>query len=252
MAEAMLRAEAIGKSFGPVVALNDVTLDIVAGEITGLVGDNGAGKSTLVKVISGVVRPDAGTITFDGRRADFASPAEARAGGIETVYQDLALAGNMTVWANLYLGREIVHGPRFMQVLDKRAMIARTGEMLRQFIANVPPIDEPVEALSGGQRQIVAIARAGAWGSKLILMDEPTAALGVAETRAVEDVIRGLKARGLTPLVISHNHDQIFRITARIVVLRRGRMIGARGTRATKPDEIVGMITGAVAPVEPH
>jgi len=250
MVEAMLRAEAISKSFGPVVALNDVTLDIVAGEITGLVGDNGAGKSTLVKVISGVVRPDAGTITFDGRRADFASPAEARASGIETVYQDLALAGNMTVWANLYLGREIVHGPRFMQVLDKRAMIARTGEMLRQFIANVPPIDEPVEALSGGQRQIVAIARAGAWGSKLILMDEPTAALGVAETRAVEDVIRGLKARRLSVLVISHNLDQIFRITDRIVVLRRGRMIGARETRTTKPDEIVGMITGAVAPVE--
>ena len=250
MVEAMLRAEAISKSFGPVVALNDVTLDIVAGEITGLVGDNGAGKSTLVKVISGVVRPDAGTITFDGRRADFASPAEARASGIETVYQDLALAGNMTVWANLYLGREIVHGPRFMQVLDKRAMIARTGEMLRQFIANVPPIDEPVEALSGGQRQIVAIARAGAWGSKLILMDEPTAALGVAETRAVEDVIRGLKARRLSVLVISHNLDQIFRITDRIVVLRRGRMIGARETRTTKPDEIVAMITGAVAPVE--
>jgi len=250
MAEAVLRAEAISKSFGPVVALNDVTLDIAAGEITGLVGDNGAGKSTLVKVISGVTRQDAGTITFDGRRVDFASPAEARAGGIETVYQDLALAGNMTVWANLYLGREIVRGPRFMQVLDKRAMISRTDEMLRQFIANVPPIDEPVEALSGGQRQIVAIARAGAWGSKLILMDEPTAALGVAETRAVEDVIRGLKARRLSVLVISHNLDQIFRITDRIVVLRRGRMIGARETRTTKPDEIVAMITGAVAPVE--
>jgi len=250
MADALLRAEAISKSFGPVAALKDVTIDIVAGEITGLVGDNGAGKSTLVKIISGVTRPDAGTITFDGMRVDFASPAEARASGIETVYQDLALAGNMTVWANLYLGREIVTGPRFMQVLDKRAMIARTGEMLRQFIANVPPIDEPVEALSGGQRQIVAIARAGAWGSKLILMDEPTAALGVAETRAVEDVIRGLKARGLTILVISHNLDQIFRITDRIVVLRRGRLIGTRETRATKPDEIVSMITGAVAPAE--
>src|SRR5581483_3083939 len=186
--DALLRAEAISKSFGPVAALNDVTMDIIAGEITGLVGDNGAGKSTLVKIISGVLRPDVGTITFDGARVDFASPAEARSRGIETVYQDLALAGNMTVWANLYLGREIVHGPRFMQVLDKRAMVARTGEMLRQFIANVPP------------------------------MDEPTAALGVAETRAVEDVIRGLKARGLTILVISHNLDQILRITDRIVV----------------------------------
>ena len=225
-------------------------MEVAAGEITGLVGDNGAGKSTLIKIISGVLRPDSGTIAFDGEPADFGSPAEARAHGIETVYQDLALAGNLSVWANLYLGREIVHGPPFLHVLDKRAMIARTGEMLRQFIANVPPIDEPVEALSGGQRQIVAIARAGAWGSKLILMDEPTAALGVAETKAVEDVIRGLKARGLTILVISHNLDQIFRITDRIFVLRRGRMIGQRETRTTRPDEIVGMITGAVAPME--
>jgi simple sugar transport system ATP-binding protein len=233
-----------------VVALHDVSMEIAAGEITGLVGDNGAGKSTLIKIISGVLRPDSGTITFDGAHVNFASPAEARALGIETVYQDLALAGNMTVWANVYLGRELVHGPRFMHVLDKHAMIAGTDEMLRRFIANVPPIDEPVEALSGGQRQIVAIARAGAWGSKLILLDEPTAALGVAETRAVEDVIRGLKARGLTILVISHNIDQIFRITDRIAVLRRGRKIGERETRTTRPDEIVSMITGAVAPVE--
>jgi len=250
MADALLRADAVSKSFGAVVALNDVSMDVAAGEITGLVGDNGAGKSTLIKLISGVLRPDGETIAFDGRPAEFASPAEARAHGIETVYQDLALAGNLTVWANLYLGREIIHGPPFMHVLDKRAMISRTGDMLRQFIANVPPIDEPVEALSGVQRQIVAIARAGAWGSKLILMDEPTAALGVAETRAVEDVIRGLKARGLTILVISHNLDQIFRITDRIFVLRRGRMIGERETRATRPDEIVSMITGAAALAE--
>src|SRR5215470_17601926 len=192
MADALLRVEAISKSFGAVVALHDVTLEIAAGETTGLVGDNGAGKSTLIKILSGVLRPDNGMVTFDGRRADFASPAEARASGIETVYQDLALAGNMTVWANLYLGRELVHGPRFMQILDKRAMITGTDERLRRFIANVPPIDEPVDALSGGQRQIVAIARAGAWGSKLVLMDEPTASLGVAETHAVEEVIRSL------------------------------------------------------------
>src|SRR4051812_35589093 len=195
MAVAPLRAEAVSKSFGAVVALKDVSMEGAAGEITGLVGDNGAGKSTLIKLISGVLRPDAGTIAFDGRPADFASPAEARERGIETVYQDLALAGNLTVWANLFLGREIIHGPPLLHVLDKRAVISRTDEMLRQSIANVPPIDEPVEALSGGQRQIVAIARAGAWGSKLILMDEPTAALGVAETKAVEDVIHGLKAR---------------------------------------------------------
>jgi ABC-type sugar transport system ATPase subunit len=247
MSHALLRADAISKRFGAVVALQDASLELAAGEVTGLVGDNGAGKSTLVKIISGVLRPDAGSIMFDGKRADFASPAAARADGIETVYQDLALAGNMTVWANVFLGRELTLGPQFMNILDKRKMHDRSAEMLRQFVEEVPPIDEPVEALSGGQRQIVAIARAGAWGSKLIVMDEPTAALGVAETKAVEAVIKGLRQRGLTVLVISHNLDQIFRITDRIWVLRRGRVIGSRETGTTRPEEIVSMITGATA-----
>ncbi len=247
MPDAVLRAEAINKSFGAVIALHDVSMALGSGEITGLVGDNGAGKSTLVKIISGVLRPDAGALDFDGARVDFASPAEARASGIETVYQDLALVGNMTVWANVYLGRELTQGPKFMHVLDKRTMSSNTRQMLKQFAVNVPPIDGSVETLSGGQRQIVAIARAGAWGSKLIVMDEPTAALGVAETRAVEEVILGLRKRGLSVLVISHNLDQIFRITDRIWVLRRGRMIGQRETRETRPDEIVSMITGAAA-----
>ena len=247
MPDAVLRAQAINKSFGPVVALQDVSIDLGLGEITGLVGDNGAGKSTLVRIISGVLRADAGAIEFDGAHVDFASPAEARARGIETVYQDLALVGNLTVWANVYLGRELTYGPKFMHVLDKRTMLSNTREMLKQFVTNVPPINESVEALSGGQRQIVAIARAGAWGSKLIVMDEPTAALGVAETKAVEDVILGLRRRGLSVLVISHNLDQIFRITDRIWVLRRGRIIGRRETRETRPDEIVSMITGAAA-----
>jgi ribose transport system ATP-binding protein len=250
MPDTVLRAHAINKSFGAVVALKDISFDLGLGEITGLVGDNGAGKSTLVKIISGVLRADAGTIEFDGARVDFASPAEARARGIETVYQDLALVGNLSVWANVYLGRELIYGLKFMKfmhVLDKRTMFSNTQEMLKQFVTNVPPINEAVEALSGGQRQIVAIARAGAWGSKLIVMDEPTAALGVAETKAVEDVILGLRQRGLSVLVISHNLDQIFRITDRIWVLRRGRIIGRRETRQTQPDEIVSMITGAAA-----
>ena len=250
MPDAVLRAHAISKSFGPVVALQDVSIDLGIGEITGLVGDNGAGKSTLVRVISGVLRADGGSIEFDGARVDFASPAEARARGIETVYQDLALVGNLPVWANVYLGRELIYGlkfAKFMHVLDKRTMSSNAREMLRQFITNVPPINESVERLSGGQRQIVAIARAGAWGSKLIVMDEPTAALGVAETKAVEDVIMELRQRGLSVLVISHNLDQIFRITDRIWVLCRGRMIGQRKTRETQPDEIVSMITGVAA-----
>jgi simple sugar transport system ATP-binding protein len=247
MTDALLRTEAINKSFGAVVALDNVSMELAAGEVTGLVGDNGAGKSTLVKIVSGVLRPDAGSIRFEGKDVEFASPAEARARGIETVYQDLALVGSMAVWANLYMGRELLRGPAFLNVLDRRKMIATTREMLQRFLVHVPPIQEPVESLSGGQRQIVAIARAGAWGSKLIIMDEPTAALGVAETGAVEEVIHGLRQRGLTILVISHNLDQVFRITDRIWVLRRGRVIGSRETRKTRPEEIVGMITGAVA-----
>jgi ABC-type sugar transport system ATPase subunit len=245
---ALLRVERISKGFGAVVALQDVTLDLPTGEITGLVGDNGAGKSTLIKIISGVLTPDSGSIEFHGKAANFASPAEAREQGIETVYQDLALAGNLPVWANVYLGRELTVGPKTLHILDKRAMLSKTGEMLKRFIRNVPPIGEPVELLSGGQRQVVAIARAGAWGSKLILMDEPTAALGVAETKAVEEVIFELKRQGLTILVISHNLDQIFRITDGVWVMRRGHVTGYRRTMRTHPDEIVSMITGAAAP----
>ena len=247
MADVLLRAEAIGKRFGAVVALDDVSMELASGEVTGLVGDNGAGKSTLINIISGVLRPDAGSIEFDGAPADFASPAAARTRGIETVYQDLALVGNLTVWANLYLGRELTRRPRILHILDKRAMISKTREMLARFVQRVPPVGQSVDLLSGGQRQIVAIARAGAWGSKLILMDEPTAALGVAETKAVEEVILGLRQQGLAVLLISHNLDQIFRITDRIWVLRRGRMVGERQTKTTRPDEIVSMITGAAA-----
>jgi ABC-type sugar transport system ATPase subunit len=245
--DALLRAERISRSFGAVVALQDASLHLPTGQITGLVGDNGAGKSTLVKIVSGVLTPDSGTLEFLGKPAHFASPAEARAQGIETVYQDLALAGNLAVWANVYLGRELTVGPKILHILDKRAMLSRTSEMLERFMRNVPPILEPVELLSGGQRQVVAIARAGAWGSKLILMDEPTAALGVAETRAAEDVILEMKRQGLTILIISHNLDQIFRVTDGVWVMRRGRVIGYRETPKTHPDEIVSMITGAVA-----
>jgi len=247
---ALLSAERISKSFGAVVALQDATLHLPAGEITGLVGDNGAGKSALIKIISGVFTPDSGLIEFLGKPANFASPAEAREQGIETVYQDLALAGNLAVWANLYLGRELTVSPKFLHILDKRAMLSKTSEMLKRFIRDVPPIAEPVELLSGGQRQVVAIARAGAWGSKLILMDEPTAALGVVETKAVEEVIFELKRQGLTILVISHNLDQIFRVTDGVWVMRRGRVVGYRQKARTHPDEIVSMITGAAASAE--
>lgn len=243
----LLRAAGIGKRFGAVTALESVDIEVYPGQITGLVGDNGAGKSTLIKIISGVHHADSGVVELDGRAVAFGSSAEAREAGIETVFQDLALAGNMSVWANIYLGREITWGPGF---LDKRGMARSAQQMLERFQMNVPPIDAPVAALSGGQRQAIAIARAAAWGSKLIIMDEPTAALGVGETAAVEALIRDLRDQGFGLLIISHNLDQVFRLADRITVLRRGRYVGTRTTTETTPQEIVAMITGAQTALE--
>src|SRR4051794_28104462 len=244
-----LRARNVSKRFGGVVALDDVSIDVASGQITGLVGDNGAGKSTLIRIISAVMTPDSGTVEVDGVPVQFASPAEARASGIETVYQDLALAGNMPVWANIYLGRELLRGPRPLRILDKRRMEREAGEMLARFSRNLPPIDAPTALLSGGQRQAIAIARAAAWGSNVIIMDEPTAALGPAETRSVEEVIAGLRDRGFAVLIISHNLEQVFRLVDRVWVLRRGRMIGDRWLSSSSPEEIVALITGATAVV---
>lgn len=243
--EPVLSARGVTKRFGAVTALDDVSLEIYPGEVAGLIGDNGAGKSTLIKILSAVLRPDSGTITFDGAPAQFASPAEARAAGIETVYQDLALAGNMTIWANIFLGRELLYGPRRLRLLDKREMARRAQEMLEKLDLNVPPIDSTVASLSGGQRQAIAIARAAAWGSKVIILDEPTAALGVAETAAVEEVIKGLRQRGFGLVMISHNIPQVFRICDRVSVLRRGRMIDHCRTDLTNMEEAVSLITGA-------
>jgi simple sugar transport system ATP-binding protein len=240
-ASPILRASGVSKHFGAVVALENVPIEIYPGEIAGLVGDNGAGKTTLIKIIAGVHRADTGTIELEDRQIAFSSPAEARAAGIETVYQDLALAGNMSVWANIFLGREKL---RWSSLLDKRGMASEASEMLDRLHINAPPINSPVASLSGGQRQAIAIARAAAWGSKVIVMDEPTAALGVAETTAVEELIRGLRNQGFGVLIISHNLDQVFRLADRIWVLRRGRFVGTRKTAETNPQEIVSMITG--------
>ncbi len=240
-----LRARGIGKRFGGVVALDDVSIDVEEGQITGLVGDNGAGKSTLIRILSAVLSADSGTVDLDGVPVDFASPAEARQAGIETVYQDLALAGNMPVWANIFFGRELLRGPKRLNILDKRRMASEAERMLSRLSRTMPPIEAPTAQLSGGQRQAIAIARAAAWGSKVIVMDEPTAALGPAETRAVEEVIAGLRDLGFAVLIISHNLEQVFRLVDRVWVLRRGRMIGDRWLTESSPEEIVAMITGA-------
>jgi len=238
----ILSLERIHKTFGGVVAIEDLTLDVYAGEVVALVGDNGAGKSTLVKIIAGVHRATRGRMLIDGVEADFHDPSEARDLGIQVVYQDLALADRQPVYMNMFLGRELTTGS--LRRLDRKRMIAETETLLKDLDVRVPSARAAIRDLSGGQRQGVAIARATHWAAKLILMDEPTAALGVAETAKVEDIVRGLKARRLPILLISHNLDQVFRLSDRICVLRRGRQIGIRTTASVNKNEIVSMITG--------
>ncbi|MBX5442731.1 MAG: sugar ABC transporter ATP-binding protein [Solirubrobacteraceae bacterium] len=238
----LVRLAGVGKRFGAVVALRSVDLDVHAGEIVALVGDNGAGKSTLLKIIAGVHPPSHGEILLDGEPVRMATPSDARAHGIEVVYQDLALADNQPVYMNLFLGRELVSGP--LRRLDRARMAAETAELLKELDIRIPSPRVPIRALSGGQRQGVAIARATHWGERLILMDEPTAALGVQETARVEDTILRMKERGKAILIVSHSLDQVFRLADRICVLRRGEQVGVRETAQTDGDEIVAMITG--------
>jgi ABC-type sugar transport system ATPase subunit len=219
-----------------------VTFDLHAGEVMALVGDNGAGKSTVVKCLAGVYSPTAGRIVLDGRPVHFANPVDARAQGIEVVLQDLALAEVQPVYMNVFLGRELVTGP--LRRLDRAAMMAKTKTVLAELDVRVDGPAQPVRRLSGGQRQGVAIARAMLWAQRLVLMDEPTAALGVAETRRVEELIRRMRNGGRAILLVSHSLDQVFRLADRICVLRRGRQVGLRRRADTDGDEIVAMITG--------
>ncbi|MCR9121306.1 MAG: ATP-binding cassette domain-containing protein [Phyllobacteriaceae bacterium] len=238
----LLSLNGIHKAFGGIVAIEELSLDLHPGEIVALVGDNGAGKSTLVKIISGVHRPTAGTIRLEGRETSFADASAARAHGIEVVYQDLALADQQTVYMNMFLGRELTHGP--LRLLDRRRMIKDTEALVQELDVRIPSVRATIRDLSGGQRQGVAIARATRWASKLVLLDEPTAALGVAETAKVEKLILALKARNIAILIISHSLDQVFRLSDRICVLRRGQQIGIRRTSETDKNETVSMITG--------
>ncbi|MCR6497922.1 ATP-binding cassette domain-containing protein [Shinella sp. CPCC 101442] len=239
--EPVLVLKDIRKSFGAVTAIENFSLDIRPGEIVALVGDNGAGKSTLIKIISGVYAPSSGSITIEGETVSMASASMARAHGIEVVYQDLALADQQPVYMNMFLGREPVN--RF-GLLDRRTMIAETEKLVKELDVRIPSAHATIRDLSGGQRQGVAIARATRWASKLILLDEPTAALGVAETAKVEAIVQSLKSRNIGVLIISHSLDQVFKLSDRICVLRRGKQIGLRNTAETNKNEIVSMITG--------
>ncbi|MGV1868187.1 ATP-binding cassette domain-containing protein [Rhizobium sp. VS19-DR96] len=236
----VLQLKDIRKTFDAVVAIENFSLDIYPGEIVALVGDNGAGKSTLIKIVSGVYGPTSGTITIEGDTV-MASATMARSHGIEVVYQDLALADQQTVYMNMFLGRELTNG---IGLLDRKTMIAETEKLVKELDVRIPSAHATIRDLSGGQRQGVAIARATRWAKKLILLDEPTAALGVAETAKVEEIVQSLKSRNIGVLIISHSLDQVFKLSDRICVLRTGKQIGIRWTTETHKNEIVSMITG--------
>jgi ABC-type sugar transport system, ATPase component len=226
-----------------VSALSGVEFTARAGEVTALVGDNGAGKSTLIKAIAGVHRIDAGEILLDGAAIQLSSPRDATDHGIETVYQDLALCDNLDVAANLYLGRELHRRRSFL--LDGEAMEARSAEVISELGARLPSFDVLVSALSGGQRQAVAVSRAALWGSRVVLLDEPTAALGVTQTAMVYDLIRSLRDKGLAIVIVSHNLADVFALADRIVVLRLGRNAGEFVPGESSPEAVVAAITGA-------
>ena len=246
--EPALRLTDISKSFGAVQALRNVDFEVWPGEVVGLVGDNGAGKSTLIKVIAGVNPADSGSIYVDGKQVQISSPNDATRLGIETVYQDLALADNLDVVANLYLGREdlLPRIPWLGGILDETTMEQRTWEVLRQLdVKTLKSVRTPVAALSGGQRQSIAVAKTILRNAKVVLLDEPTAALGVAQTRQVLNLIRRLRERGLAVVVISHNLADVFEVVDRVVVFRLGQRVGSYDIRTTTPERVVAAITGA-------
>lgn len=244
----VLRAVGVTKQYGAVTALRSVDLAIYPDEVLGLVGDNGAGKSTLVNILSGALSPTSGQILVGGKPVTFSSPGEARAAGIETVYQDLALTLNMSIASNIFLGREpLRRGPlRALSWIDQRAMEREATAALDRFGVKLGSLRVRTGQLSGGQRQAVALARAVAWGSRVIFMDEPTAALGVEQQQHVMDMIRDVKASGVPVVLISHNIEQVHAICDRVVVLRQGRAVADLRTADTQPQTIVMWITGAI------
>jgi len=238
----VLHLDHVRKEFGGIVAVQDFRLAVWPGEIVALVGDNGAGKSTVVKIVAGVHRPTSGSIELRGQEVHFNDAGAARRHGVEVVYQDLALAERQPVYMNMFLGRERVSGP--LGWLDKRRMVNETQLLLSELDVRIPSARMLIRDLSGGQRQAVAIARATNWATSVILMDEPTAALGVGETARVEQLILQLRSRGRAILLVSHSLDQVFRVADRIAVLRRGVQIGVQATQQTSHNQIVSMITG--------
>jgi len=240
----VLDVKSVSKRFGGVQALDDVSIHLNEGEVLALAGDNGAGKSTLIKVVSGVYHPDDGDIIFNNENIQLDNPRFAREKGIETIYQDLALADNLNVGANIFLGREPMTTKFGVPIINRELMLSESKKVLKNLEINIPEssLEEPVGKLSGGQRQAVAIGRALYWNAKLLIMDEPTAALGVPEQRNVMDLIKKLKEQKVSIIFISHNLTDIFQASDRIVVLRRGIKAGERMISETNSDEMVKLM----------
>jgi fructose transport system ATP-binding protein len=245
--EPILRTTGISKAFGAIQALRGIDFELYAGEVLGVVGDNGAGKSTFIKILSGALVPDAGTIEVDGKPVAFRGLLDARRAGIETVFQELAVVPLMDVEENFFLGRELtIPGPlNLLRWLRKKSMRERAREEIASLRVGLPSVRQRVGNLSGGQRQSVAVARAVAWSRKIVIMDEPTAALGVKESRGVQDLIKRVRDRGIAVILISHSMPQLFDVTDRIFVFRHGAHAGTVATVDTDMETVVRLITGA-------
>lgn len=247
---AVLSAQHVTKRYGAVVALSDASISVQKGEVLGLVGDNGAGKSTLIKVLSGVVHPDAGEVHLDGDQVTLRSPNDALEAGIETVYQDLALVDTMSAFQNVYLGREQLAKPWYLRVLNlvnDRHMRDQAREVLANLKVKVPNVNASVKGMSGGQRQGLAIARAVLWGRRIVILDEPTAALGVQESRQVLDLVTRLREHDVSVIMVSHNMEHVTEVADRVTVMRLGKTVTTRTVADTAVEEIVGLITGAIS-----
>ncbi|QWW71002.1 ATP-binding cassette domain-containing protein [Rhizobium sp. WYJ-E13] len=245
MTDPLLRAAGIGKRFGGLTALADVDVDIHAGEVLALLGDNGAGKSTFVKVLAGAHAPTSGELLIEGKPVSFTSPKDAATAGIATIFQELALSENLSIAENVFLGRELKRSVLGIPFLRRREMRQRVDNLIDELDAHISDPNAAVGSLSGGQRQAVAICRALNLDAKLVIMDEPTAALAVAETRKVLSLTRKLAQRGCAVVIISHNISDVFEVADRMVVFRRGRKVAERRRDTTDPEEIVSLITGA-------
>jgi len=245
-----IEAKDISHSFGAVQALVNANISVNAGEVKAIVGDNGAGKSTLLKILSGLVIPDNGDIFLDGEKVSFTSPVEALKSGIQTVYQDLALIDTMSATQNVFVGREELSSNWILKklgIVNDRHMHQEAIKALSDLGIKIPSLNATVRSMSGGQRQCLAIARAMLFGHKVIILDEPTAALGVHESAQVLSVVDQLRSKGLAILIVSHNMQHVFKITDSITVMRLGVSVASRKTKDTNPEEIVGLITGAIS-----